>query len=756
MNLRDIVNRERVNLTNCESEPIHIPGAIQPHGMLLGLSPEPEFRILYCSANAAEFTGTAYADLLGKTLEAAFGAEEHLRLRAYLGSEDFRTGNPVSLQLGETPYSCTVHASEEILVVEAEPFPDGFRNLPDLYLQTRRFVASMEQTQTLAELCQRVAIETRAITGYDRVMIYRFDKDYNGEVIAEAVREDLEPFLNLHYPHTDIPAQARELYLRNLLRMIVDVNYVPVPIYTIDERIDATLDLSQSVLRSVSPIHIEYLNNMGVGATMSVSLVHNKQLWGLIACHHYGPLNVRHYTRLSAQLQGHFLTSQIGVRETTEAFEAGKLVAAALEDVMPAVAGLQEGALTELLARPELLRLANADAVVLQFNGRLYSQGPIPQALDVRVLGAILQAHANRGSLVTEQLGKLEESLPESLGDQFSGAVYHSLVGEGDDFILWLRRDHPEEILWAGDPTKAMLKDEKGLSPRKSFEQWKGLKSGSSRPWTHAELAATSNFAYALQKALSIIVLAAEEQRYRLLSEQLQQANSELENINWISTHDLQEPLRKIQVFSSRLRGKLKEQSVSPLIMHDVERMNDAATRMQTLVNDIHSYSKFNHQELVLVPVKLDMVLDEVLLDLPEEISEGRLQLLRQPLPEVMGEPFLLRQLFTNLLRNALKFRKENAAAEMRVECAVDTAPDLSEGAFYRVSFIDTGIGFSNEFAEAIFGIFKRLHSQAEYRGTGIGLAICRKIMQRHNGMITAEGEEGVGARFHLFFPVDR
>lgn len=333
--------------------------------------------------------------------------------------------------------------------------------------------------------------------------------------------------------------------------------------------------------------------------------------------------------------------------------------------------------------------------------------------------------------------------------------IYHSLVGEGEDFILWLRNDRQEEVLWAGDPTKAMIKDEKGLSPRKSFEQWKGLKAGSSRPWTDAELAATSNFAYSLQKGLSLIILASEERRYRLLSEQLQQANSELENINWISTHDLQEPLRKIQVFSSRLGSKLREHDVSPVIMHDMERMSDAATRMQSLVNDIHSYSKFNHQDLELRPVVLDEILDEVLIDLKEELADGRLQLSREALPSINGEPFLLRQLFANLLRNALKFHKPDSGSDMQILCRVVNSPepdsDITE--YYRISFIDNGIGFGNEFAETIFGIFKRLHSQSEYRGTGIGLAICRKIMQRHHGMITAEGEEGVGATFHLYFP---
>lgn len=421
MNVRDIVNRELVNLTNCESEPIHIPGAIQPHGMLLGLQPVPDYRIVYCSGNASDYSGTDYTALLGKSFLEAFGPTEDSQLRDYLESEDFRSGYPASLQLGETAYSCTIHYSDGILVIEAEPFPDGFRNLPDLYLQTRRFVTTMEQTQTLKELCQSVADETRRITGYDRVMIYRFDAEYNGEVIAEAVRDDLEPFLHLHYPHTDIPQQARELYLRNLLRMIVDVGYEPVPIYTIDNRPDPSLDLSRSVLRSVSPIHIQYLHNMGVGATMSISLVHEKRLWGLIACHHYGPLNIPHYTRLSAQLQGHFLTSQIGVRESSEAFEAGKIVSAALDEIMPRTAELEEAGLPELMQRPELLKLANADAVVLSFRGQLYVQGTMPAVTDFNELSSFLHKHSSSGNFITDQLRNMGSDVQDMLNQEIAG-----------------------------------------------------------------------------------------------------------------------------------------------------------------------------------------------------------------------------------------------------------------------------------------------------------------------------------------------
>ncbi len=757
MKLRDIVNRDLVTLTNCESEPIHIPGAIQPHGFLLAILPADRFRIQFCSGNSEDYCGIPYGQLLGRTFEEAFSAGEEAKLVGYLDSDDFAAGNPVALHLGEVSYSCTVRLVDGLYLVEAEPFPDGFRNLPDLYRQTAKFVAHLGQTQTLAALCQTIAEETRSITGYDRVMIYRFDADYNGEVIAEAKRDDLEPFLHLHYPHTDIPAQARELYLRNLLRFIVDVRYEPVPIFTIDDGSARNLDLSHSVLRSVSPIHIEYLKNMGVGATLTISLIHERKLWGLISCHHYAPKNLPHYTRLSALLQGHFLTSQISVRELSEAFEAGKGISSALERLLRHTSGLGEDSLKELVLRPELLQIARASGVAILFNGAVYGNGLVPDHAELDAIARRLH-DLNKGDTYATTM--LREVYPEAGAPGFpaAGLLFHSLSADGRHFIMWFRPEQVTEVLWAGDPAKAIVKDENGLSPRKSFEKWTEQTRHQSNAWTEAEIVAASNFVHALQRQLSLIILGAEEQRYRKLSEQLQQANSELEDINWISTHDLQEPLRKIQVFASRALDPEAGEPDSAALLQAVQRMSDAANRMQALVTDIHAFSKINHGTLLLRPASLEQALDDVLASLTGELEESGAVIVRGPLPVVAGEAFLLRQLFSNIIGNALKFARSGVPPRIafHMSKAPYDGPEAQAGEiFHKVSVSDNGIGFNTEHAAQIFGLFRRLHSQKSYGGTGIGLAICRKIMQRHNGHITAEGRAGEGAVFNLWFPVD-
>lgn len=755
MKLRDIVNRDQIHLENCESEPIHIPGSIQPHGFLLFLE-GADFKITFCSSNLEAYCQRLPAAVLGRTFETVFGQEASTQLSSFIAAADFSAGNPIGLQLGPERYSCAVRAQENGWLIDAEPFPDGYQDLPDLYEQTRRFVNNLERTQSMEELCQYVAAETRRLTGYDRVMIYRFDKQYNGEVIAEALDENLEPFLGLHYPHTDIPPQARQLYLSNLMRIITDVSYQPVPILTIDDGSDKNLDLSHSVLRSVSPIHIEYLKNMGVGATLTISLVQNKKLWGLIACHHYSPKNIPHFTRLTTQLQGHFLASQIALRQAAADFTLSQQIAGSLEQVMQHAGHLEAGHLTPLLI-PALLELTHATGVAMVFLGKTYLYGDTPASAHIEQLAGLAKKHSKNGVFASSALSG-QFPLPPEAAALAAGMLYYKLDDQGNNYILWLRKENRELKIWAGNPAKAIVKDQNGLSPRKSFEQWQEIVSGQSMPWAETAQQAAATLAHSLQKQLSYLMLQTEEKRNRAQSELLRQAYSELEGINWISMHDLQEPLRKIQVFASRLEARSVSDDQCHASADDARRIFTNARRMQNLIKDMQVFARLNTTEMVLEPVLPDALVTEVAFDFSEEFIAQNGHLDISPLPEIKGNPFLLRQLFGNLIANALKFSVADRPLSLKI-FAPENAQRLPENKeiepenYHLIVVQDNGIGFDKAHVDDIFGLFKRLHAREDYEGTGVGLAICRKIMQLHHGMITADAREGEGAAFELWFP---
>lgn len=751
--IKDIVNRDIVNLTNCEQEPIHIPGSIQPHGFLLGIK-EDSFIIDYCSENTIQYIDIAYTELLGKQFASVFSEEAKNEVLQYIHEDKMLSSSLLKLSLKGKDFLCTLHKSNSVYIIEAEPVNPVEKQASQMYDQTSQFLNYMHDTHTLKQLCGLVAKGTREITGYDRVMIYRFDKDYNGEVFAEACREDLEPFLGLHYPHTDIPKQARELYMQNLLRLIADIDYIPVPLYTVDDAPEKNLDLSLSILRSTSPIHVQYLQNMGVGATLTISLIYQKKLWGLIACHHYSPKNITPEIRLAAQLQGHFITSQIDVRQTSEEYEIVRKSSIALEKMNAVNLAENNGDFSALVKDASLLQLCNAGGVSILFEGNIYSGGNTPSDNEVHFLANYLATYTHNGNYHTEQISEL---LPEKKGfcAVSSGIIYHSLNNENNNCIIWFRPETKAEVNWAGDPNKAIEKDRNGLSPRKSFEQWKEIVNCISKPWMQPEFDTAAAYSYSLQRQINLLVISREEEKYRKLSEILKETNSELENINWISTHDLQEPLRKIQLISSRILTK--EDELPESVQDALQRMNGSASRMQTLLLDILQYTKLRHNDDSFEEVDLKHILEEVKADLEESMGEISAKVTSEELPAIYGMPFLIKQLFSNLIANSIKYSAPDRDTHVRI--TADKSPQKFKDdnpQFYHVIHIeDNGIGFEPEYAESIFKLFTKLHATSEYKGSGVGLALCKKIMQNHNGHITATSTISEGTTMNLFFPVN-
>jgi two-component system, chemotaxis family, sensor kinase Cph1 len=748
MKVIDIVNREKQTLEQCDQEPIHIPGAIQPHGFLIAVTATPGCLVKYCSANCVDLFQQKITDILGKPIVDIISPNDCPRLISYLENGVFDTS--FSCKVNHIDYAITTHQGGDLFVLEFEQFPDGSLTAADQFNQTKRFLNSIQRAESFQKICQSIADVTRDIIGYDRVMIYRFDKEYNGEVFAESRRPDLPSFLGHHYPHTDIPAQARELYLKNLLRIIVDVHYAPVPILTLDEPgvKDKPLDMSYSVLRSVSPMHLEYLKNMGVAATLTISLIENKKLWGLIACHNYAPKHVPFYTRLAAQLQGHFFNSQISVRQSAAENELTSTLNDRLENLLKEInhAG-------HFLQKPELLdkisQVPNATGVAIIRNGVIQKSQSTPSVEQIRELLSWLISQSADGAFVTHTLPLQFEST-RVYGEIAAGVVYHNLGNADKDGIIWFRSEMDKTINWAGNPTKVVAGNvSAALTPRKSFELWQEKVKYKSTEWLAPELNAAARLAHILHRQFYAMYLEEEEKRYIDLNENLKKANAELANLNWIGTHDLKEPLRKIQIFASRILQA--EEGASPMILDSAARMKRSATRMQELVTDLLQYSQLNQESAreAFEQVDLNTLVGEVIAQFEDDIVERKARINTSRLPVVSGIPFQLTQLFVNLIDNSIKFTK---AGEPPIIAIQSEETSLNNMPFYKVSISDEGIGFDSTHVDKIFDVFKRLHS-TQYSGTGIGLAICKKVMENHGGRIDAVGNEMRGATFELYFP---
>lgn len=750
MIIRDIVNKTVATISSCDQEPIHIPGSVQPHGVLLAIDESGVIR--YCSANVAELFQFPPEQLLQRTLE-----EIHPALAAIVKEQKSGYDKPKLLEAGGKTWLAAVRRTDSLWLVEMEEAARKETQY-DLFEHTSNFALMIERSRSLQELCQRIADQTRTITGYDRVMVYRFDASYNGQVFAESKEEHLPPYLNLHYPHTDIPVQARELYLRMPMRTIVDVHYEPVPLLTTGSFQNEQLDLSDVSLRSVSPIHIQYLKNMGVGATLTISLILGGKLWGLIACHHSSKHHPSYEQRQMALLHGQFLTSQIRVREVAEEYEVNMQVEAHLQQLLNVVP--QEGDFALKFQNfSSLLRVTNASGVVILHKGVYYEKGITPSKEKVTTLLKWLSRSITGLQFSTSHLLSYYPGA-EAMSQSASGILYHKLGDPEKDAIIWFREELERTIHWAGNPHDAVQKNTRNqLTPRSSFAIYREKVQHHSLEWRVSEINAATRFASTLQNQFHLEYLRHEEAHQRLLNEKLQRANQELANINWITTHDLKEPLRKILLFSSKLIDH-DEVEFSQHILSSIERIQGSAKRMQALVDDIITYSLSDDKQSKFIPTDLNQVLQDIFDEYSEEIQGKHLQYEMDELPVLFAVPYQMRQLFANLLGNAVKFAQKGGNTQLEIRCTqvtgdqTDEALLVNDKRYYLIEVKDNGIGFTAEQGKRIFDIFYRLHDRQSYPGTGIGLAICKRIVESHGGLISADGQPGQGAEFRIYLPV--
>ncbi len=734
--------------SECDREPIHIPGSIQPHGMLLAL--DARHRVIQASRNAPEFLERPLGRILDEAIQDVLGqpATETLAPMFEPFLEDCQPRYlgvvPVDLPGRSALFGLIAHRYRGVLILELEPLiaerPAGIENI---YPLSNTFIARVQQTRTLDELTRMASIELRRLTGFDRVLIYRFEADWSGTVIAED-RNDVFPSLMDHrFPATDIPMPARELYRHNRLRLIADADYAPVPIVPAD-RPDTgrPLDLTYSALRSVSPIHIEYMKNMGTIASMSISILREGQLWGLISCHHGEPKVVPFATRTACDLLGQVFSLQLEAREHHAEFERRielKSIQVNLLAHMAAEEDYRDG-----LARDPatLLSLASARGAAIVAEDRCELIGETPSEIEVRRLVAWLSATGEKEVYETSSISSV---FPEAAAysDRASGLLAVSISKLHPSYILWFRPEVTRTIKWAGDPTRAPAYDsgKKQISPRKSFQLWQETVRHKAIPFRPSEIEAAVEFRNAV---IGIVLRNAEEMAE--LSEELERSNKELEAFSYSVSHDLRAPFRHIAGYSELLRESAGTR------LNDGERryldvIIGSAQQAGTLVDSLLAFSRMGRQKLNYQAIDMNELFRETIQEVSLGLDAGRkIEWRMADLPVVSGDMIMLRQVARNLLSNAVKF------TETQPETVIEVGS--SSGETETIFFVkDNGVGFDMEYVGKLFGVFQRLHRVEEFEGTGIGLANVRRIVGRHGGRTWAEGELGVGATFFFSLP---
>ena len=488
------MDAQAIDLDNCAREPIHIPGSIQPHGIMFVLR-EPELTVAQVSENVSRFLGMDPDELLDKPLSSFLDAEQERRVRYALNSVDPRENNPVDLQIptknGTGPLDGFVHRHEGFSFLELEGASLAYNaRFLEFYKAISKLSSRLHGTATLKDLLDEAALGIRSLTGFDRVMIYRFAENFDGEVVAEAKGELGESFLGLWFPASDIPEQARHLYILNPVRAIADAAYAASPLVPVlNPDIKRPTDLSFAGMRSVSPVHCEYLRNMGVAASMSISIVQGQQLWGLIACHHFTPHAVSYEMRKACTFIGEVMASEIGRRVVEQEAKYQSFATATQAKFLELMAATPESLSGLLNSTPNLLDLLPCHGAAIVSAEKVQMLGAVPGYDEIVELAGWIRKSGLHNTFATSCLSN-HYGNADRIRQTASGLMALEVATVPLTYVLLFKPEVVQTVTWAGNPTKPVVASEGTLrlGPRASFEAWREEVRGHSVPWKANEI----------------------------------------------------------------------------------------------------------------------------------------------------------------------------------------------------------------------------------------------------------------------------
>ena len=719
------MNARLTDLDSCATEPIRVPGAIQPHGRMLVLDADSG-RELAWSANWGDAAQRA----------AALSALDRRALDVPEGESPAPAG---LLTVGGQEMDASVHRLGGQVIVEFEPAAADRGTHAPIYSLARHFLPQLQRARSVDDLLRIGVRELKRLTGFGRCLAYRFDAEGHGEVLAEAMDEGYERYAGHRFPASDVPAQARALYCLNFIRLIPDSDYVPVPLESSDAALAPTaIDLSLAGLRSVSPVHLEYMRNMGTRASMSVSIVVRGRLWGLVSCHDRDTRFLSFPTRAACEHLGRLLSVQVeAADERAEGEQRHELRELTLQ-IIAQRADL-DASLLGLVNEPvPLLRLGRAAGVAVVLNEVCRSFGEVPPAPEILALAEWLR---HRGDQVF-QSDRLHELWPAAAawGDVGAGVMAITISQVHRHVILWFRTAVVQTITWAGRPYKE-VRSEGRIQPRSSFASWKEELQGRSLPWTSAEAGAVME----LRQSLIGIVLRRAEELNEVAAE-LGRVNKELEAFSYTVSHDLRAPMRHIAGYVDLVLdiegAKLGDKSQRYL-----QHVKDASAYSARLVDALLDFSRMGRTAIKPGAVDMAALSNEIARELTRFEPERRIEWDISPaLPTLHADPMLMQVAMRNLMGNAVKYSRDRAVTQVHVI-------PVERGGHAGLEVVDNGVGFDMRYVDKLFGVFQRLHQSDQFEGTGIGLASFRRIVERHGGEVWARGVPGEGARFGFVLP---
>ncbi|GAA3955195.1 ATP-binding protein [Allohahella marinimesophila] len=750
-----VLNVEDLDFDRCEDEPIHIPESIQGYGYLFALD-RTEGKIRIVSENVQDlFVDTD--DLIGSNffdlLDSKEAVSDFLR-ETYQRAKQKETRLPVEVKFKQsvikstqsTDYYAVVYDSDDHFVIELEPaanFRDSYSAKHFIKLYALGIAPKFKKFESLDTMAKEIVDTIKYVTNMDRVLLYRFNEDASGKVIAEAKEPDMESYIDVYYPASDIPPQARELYKKNWVRLTPNVDLEPSKLLpTVAESGRKPLDLTHSILRTLSPIHRQYIRNQGLKASMSMSLVTHDNLWGIITCHSreaaYIPQNVRLECEMISQLFSWHLYAkeeELYIRKKESADQA-------ISRMLSMVSS--EQSIIDIFKHheDEVLRIMDADGFVFFSEIQVVSIGVTPE-LDVIHEICDRLNHTQEKPYLSSDISA--DFLDTERLNGIKGALFMPLAEKQNYYTVWFRKEEKLVQKWAGVPDEKAVSSSKKerLMPRTSFQVHIREVKGKSKKWDQNDVGMAERFnlvfmAYALET---------QERMHRNLTNLEKQDRHKNEFLATLA-HELRNPLTPISTGISILEAESNE-AVRSRVIQTMTRQVDSMTRM---IDDLMEVSRVTQGK-----IKLDMrrvVLQDIIRDALEtcdSLLKEKRHTLELKLPEaelpVTGDRTRLGQVFGNIINNAAKYTDEGGRIQIRA---------YAQDGLIHIKVIDNGVGLAPENTGLIFTMFTQMdtHSSRVKGGLGIGLTLVQKLVELHGGKIVARSAGiGQGAEFEVVLP---
>lgn len=742
---------------NCDQEQIHLLGHIQSHGILIGIN-ELDLTIAQISDNTIDFFNIPASSLIEQPLSILFPTPQIDILASFLSCKDLEIFNPtkITIQIEQNRYlfQGIMHRSDGLLILELEPLPTDSDSRLSFYHLARSAAANVRQAKDFSEMPELLAQEIRKITQCDRVMIYRFEPDNSGIVIAETKEEQIESFLGLHFPADDIPELARKLYYKNWLRQIVDVNSHPVPIVPLNNPItQEPIDLSFSTLRSVSPIHIKYLQKMGVSASFSISLISAGKLWGLIACHHFSPQYIDYEARKACEFLAQVMSIEIVSKYEQELKNAQEKIRIVQAKLKQNILGAKQS-INQIFSQDveSLLDLVNAQGVAICLSDRISKIGTCPPQKFISSLVLWLETKSE-DVFHTNCLSCLYPEA-QAVKDIASGILAISIsLNHTSYHIIWFRCEVIQTVDWAGDPNKLALDDEWELNPQRSFDLWKETVKAKSLPWDEVEIETASE----LRSTLMLAALEFSQQSLKLEAERAQVASQAKSSFLARMSHELRTPLNAILGCTQLMN---LDNSLTQTIGEYVNIISYSSDHLLCLIDDILEMSKIEAGKIVLEETQFDfhLFLHNLREMMQIKAKDKNLQLIFAVHPNspqyIKADERKLRQILLNLLGNAIKFTNQGYVL---LHVSLMDKKEASSKAIIHFELEDSGRGIAPEEIDNLFEAFVQTSSGRESQtGTGLGLAISQQFANCMGSHISVSSALNKGTVFQFDLEVEQ